>query len=536
MWCSVVRHAYTALCGAGPAATVASTQLAKRKWVVTAYLVFITLVTLIDTITDIVVTTEWYVGGARTYAYASMVIMSVAAIVSTLWARAACNRAEVPSCVVPLAFMAMALLNLQMLPWAELTIYDLWTGHFPPEVVLSAAGVRTPAAARRRVYRLTCVKMLESVFEATPQLVLQSYMAAYHGRPTALLQTSMAMSVWSIAQGMSMSYFCYEHLRTQIAGGLYFAATLVARIALCVMGFIASPRLGLAFAVWVVGSRLSLLSFLDWYWLTNVDDADSPLAKGCAVVRNVFFYVVFSVPTLVVVSAVPLGYRVRYYGAEAESVVDTALWGTFDRNSDFAVAGNIYNFGNSEPSDCQSIRTRFASPLAQILITLHLVENLTMLAILSINDASFVAMMQFVVVPSLVAMLLYVLLYWGAKHTEAEWKRELDNVKTLLGHATELHGDTIFPLIALPEHFEQLPDYVQGKLFIGNSPTPAQCIERCDWIISQIDNGTLDNPELRKALDLLLVGMKCLRASDRIAPSHEILVDDDIVCDEVILV
>lgn len=535
MWCSVVRHTYTALCGAGPAATVASTQLVKRKWVVTAYLVFITLVTLIDTITDIVVTTEWYVAGKRTYAYASMAILVMTAVVSTLWARVTCQGTEVPSCVVPLAFTMMALLNLQMLPWAELTIYDLWTGYMPPEVVLSAAGVRTPAAARRRVYRLTCVKMLESVLEATPQLVLQSYVAAYHGRPTALLQTSIAMSVWSIAQGMSMSYFCYEHLRTQITGGLYFAATLVARIAVCVLGFIVSPRLGLAFAVWVVGSRLGLLSYLDWYWLTNVDDAESPLAKGCAVVRNVFVYVVFSVPTLFVVSAVPLGYRVRYYGAEAESVVDTALWGTFDRNSGFAVAGNIYNFGNSEPSDCQAIRTRFASPLAQILLTLHIVENLTMLTILCSGDVAFVTLTQFVVVPSLLAMLLYVLLYWGAKHTERQWKRELDNVKTRLGYATQLNGDTLFPLIALPEHFEQLPDYVQGKLFTGNSPTPTQCIERCDWIISQIDNGTLDNPGLRKALDLLLVGMKCLRSSDHMVP--EVRVDEDsILTEDVVLV
>ena len=180
---------------------------------------------------------------------------------------------------------------------------------------------------------------------------------------------------------------------------------------------------------------------------------------------------------------------------------NTVFWGSFDPSKGMNNAFNIAFFG--DPSDTQGVRSRLESPLAFIMIALHVVENLIMLGIIAAvphraqrAQVGAVPLVAFVVVPMLVAALSYFMLHVTTKDLEAKWTKALEAIAIRLRR-----GES-----PLPATFKDMETVLEG-LFGEEAPTVAKCEE----LKRRIRKGTLNSPAIREALDLLLLGRARLR-------------------------
>ena len=192
---------------------------------------------------------------------------------------------------------------------------------------------------------------------------------------------------------------------------------------------------------------------------------------------------------------VPLGYRSTSNDA-------AVLWGSFDPSDGIDNAFSIAFFG--QPSDTQGVRSRLESPLAYIMIALHVVENLIMFMIIATvphlpkrgAQVSAVPLVAFVVVPMLVEATSYFMLHVTTKDLEAKWTKALEAIAIRLRR-----GES-----PLPATFKDMETVLEG-LFGEEAPTVAKCEE----LKRRIRKGTLNSPAIREALDLLLLGRARLR-------------------------
>ena len=201
-----------------------------------------------------------------------------------------------------------------------------------------------------------------------------------------------------------------------------------------------------------------------------------------------------TLPSLVIEMIVPMGLRRTMSDAE-----NTVFWGSIDRSNGMDNASNIAYFGSKY--DTQGVRSRLQSPLAKIIISLHVVENLIMLGIISAEphreqraQVGAVPLVAFVVVPMLVEALSYFVLHVTAKDLEAKWIAALEAIVVRLKRGE--------PPFRVRTGFKE-----KEKVLAGITPTVAKCEE----LIRRIQKGALDDPDKRRALDLLLHETHILR-------------------------
>ena len=133
------------------------------------------------------------------------------------------------------------------------------------------------------------------------------------------------------------------------------------------------------------------------------------------------------------------------------------------------------------------------------MIALHVVENLIMLVIIAADphraqraQVGAVPLVAFVVVPMLVEAASYFMLYVTTKDLEAKWTKALEAIIIRLKRG----------LPPLPAAFKDIETVREGLFGKGKEPT----VSKCEELIRRIQKGTLDSPDARRALDLLLLG------------------------------
>ena len=492
---AVVRDSCMAIFGHELHATDAYNDVVKRKWAVAIFLLVATLVKVLDTVSDVLVTVNWWrndgqVNSRRSYAQFSVAILAVSAGVSLMFSVA--NVGQLESWGSWIFVILFSLLDLNVVPWAALLWLDVWTGQKPPEDVFSTKDMEIKFNVRNPKVIWKLMKALEFILEAVPELTLQSYAAAFEffdddKTPSVLLQLSITVSVLSIAAGVSTTYLWCETLKVQIWGAYFFAGTLIARIAICTFAFVEFGRFAMIFVAIVVVLRLGILGHMS-RWRVIPDDGKKWRCSAKALLFPIVL--LLTLPSLVIEMIVPLGLRNTSNDAE-----NTFFWGSFDRSKGIGNAFNIAFFGEKE--DTQGVRSRLESPLAKIMIALHVIENLIMLVIIVAEphreqraQVGAVPLVAFVVVPMLVEAAAYYMLHRTTKDLETKW------TKALLALVDRLKSGK--PVRTA--EFKDAETVLAGLFGKGITPTVAQCEE----LIRRIQKGTLDDPDKRRALDLLL--------------------------------
>ena len=512
---AVLRDSYTAIFGESPDATDAFNKVIKRKWVVAIFLLVVTLLQVFDTVSDILVTVGWSFNdqqGRRSYATISVFILIVhffgGSLVIFLMGMH----------LVPLAYvrrvLPFSLLNLNVVLWAVLIWLDVWNGRMEPEDVFGTKDMNIDffivdgSHNAKSLWKYT--KVLEFILEAAPEITLQSYVAAFEFfndgiTPSVLLQLSITVSVLSIVAGLSTSYLCYETLKVQIWATCFFAGALIARIAICAFAFVEFGRFAMIFVAIVVALRLGIFAYMSaWTLFADVADffGDGEWLHNCIVFATAYVIIpiaptVIVLPALVIEMIVPLGLR-----NNSNNSRNTVFWGSVDRSRGYKNIMSIAFFGDHK--DAQGVRSRLTSPVAYIMIALYCVENFIMMVIVAVEPhraqrakVGDVPLVAFVVVPMLAAAASYYMVHVTTKDLEDKWTKALEAIVKDL-------EDGNSPLLA---GFVEKEMVLEG--LFGDDKTAT--VTKCKELIQRIHNGELDDPNARRALDLLLLGNARLR-------------------------
>ena len=338
---AVVRQSCTAIFGEEPDATDAFNEVVKRYWVVAIFLLVATLVKVLDTVSDVLVTVDWWrndgqFNSRRSYARFSVAILAVSTGVSLLVSLIGASALE--SWGSRILVFLFSLFDLNVVPWAVIIWLDVWNSRKPPEDVFGTTGLDDGFGNSKAIWKF--MKALEFILEAAPEITLQSYVAAFEffdddKTPSVLLQLSITVSVLSIAAGVSTAYLCYESFKVQIWGTCFFAGALIARIAICAFAFVEFGRFAMIFVAIVVVLRLGIFGHMNgWHVFANGNE------DGWCEKATMFpIYLLFTFPALIIEMIVPLGLR------NDDDAENTIFWGSFDRSKGMENAGNIAFFG-----------------------------------------------------------------------------------------------------------------------------------------------------------------------------------------------
>lgn len=476
-----------------------------KNRVALAFVILATLVKVLDTLSDVLVTVEWWRTSnqpdrRRTYGPASVVILVLSGVASggvalNLWR----GQKEVGFVLV----LACALLNLNVVPWALMIGIELWKSDVPP---VDFVAIFADAAVGTASYNWLFLTAMEFMFEAVPQLLLQGYVAAYElfddGKtPSMTLQFSLVMSSMSIAVGLATTYLNYETLHVQCWGVLFFLGFLVARVAIIAFSFV---EFGLtafgAVIVIIIAIRLGIFLYMGY---GHIFPDDEFITWG---VKILLFPVVLlsTFPALCIEMIVPLGSRNNLDDLRADTVV---LVGSMDRSGGMGNAVGIIAFGQGV--DSQGVRNRLISPLASVMMGLHFIENLiiftVVLGVPHVGQRSKVGprpLVAFVLLPLFVSACAYVIIRCIIKRREYNWILALEGIAVRLNYG----------LSALPRPddavLKGLFDCRRKWNFVDDLPTVA----KCDALQKRIHDGTINDRRTRKALDLLLLGKSRLQA------------------------
>ena len=496
---NVLRDGYMAMFGEEPLRTDAFEKVVKRYWIVAIVLVIATAVKVLDTVSDVLVTVNWWrndgqENSRRDYARFSAGILAVSTGVSLGFSVFGASELQISgSWFIVILFF---LFHLNVEPWTVIVWLDVWTGRKPPEAVFKTVGLERSFGENRLIWKF--LKGLEFILEAAPEITLQSYVAAFEffdddKSPSLLLQLSIAVSVLSIAAGVATTYLCYETFRVQIWGTFFFAGALVARIAICVFAFVEFGHFAMIFVGSIVALRLAIFAHMSGWRVFSEGNADPCSIR--ALLLPLFLLV--TLPALVIELFVPLGFRSNINDART-----TVFWGSFNPRNGLMNTQGIAYLGQT--FDTQGVRSRLESPLAFIMIALHIVENLVMLVIIAVlphraqrAQVGLVPLVEFVVVPMLVAVVPYAMVLVKTKDLETKWTTALDVIVVRLQR-----GES-----PLPMEFKDMDNLLQA--LFGDDKTPT--VARCDDLKRRIHSGTLYDLDARQGLDLLLLGNARLR-------------------------
>ena len=393
--------------------------------------------------------------------------------------------------------------------------------------------------------RLREVSMLAHVIEVAPELLLQTYVAAYeffiHNYAVSLvLAASIASSSYSLALNSGARFLRSEPIVEMSIGSAFFVGAIFARLMVCVLNFVEYGWRGTIFAGVIVGIRCVIFLYLDSELLKkdtlNIgglkkcdlrqrsmsDDQTEEMttipgeAKNdettprpsviCACTYRLCKFIRSTVRGCVgtrgLRSCCKSSYLCRalvrllyYFLALMPPVLLTSIIPLGGRNltkddgtKDDDFFATTFTLFDSN-LDCQSVRNRLLSPLGKVMIALHVVENVVMLTILAAApststraDVAWRFLVGFVVAPMVFAGFMGLWLYSLTKDRERLWKDAIRDV-----------ADDDKLVCILRERLKPSND--------TSEPTDEQLREHLHGLI---DQGQLNNFQLRGRLEKLL--------------------------------